>query len=98
MQRRVLGEGAVSSAFIPVFSETLTQKGKQAAQQLTANIFIILLILLSTVSFALFLFSLRSCLSQNSGPISCFFKLSLIYRLVKGPAGHFCPHPTKVVA
>jgi len=57
MQRRVLGEGAVSSAFIPVFSETLTQKGKEAARQLTANIFNILLILLSTVSFLLFIFS-----------------------------------------
>ena len=57
MQRRVLGEGAISSAFIPVFSETLTQKGKEAAQLLTANIFNILLILLSTVSFALFICS-----------------------------------------
>lgn len=57
MQRRVLGEGAVSSAFIPVFAETLTQKGKQAAQELTANIFNILLILLSAASLAIFLFS-----------------------------------------
>ena len=39
MQRRVLGEGAISSAFIPIFSETLTQNGKEAAQLLTANIF-----------------------------------------------------------
>lgn len=57
MQRRVLGEGAVSSAFIPVFSETLAQNGKQAAQELTANIFNILLILLSAASLALFIFS-----------------------------------------
>ena len=27
MQRRVLGEGAVSSAFIPVFAEVLSQNG-----------------------------------------------------------------------
>jgi len=57
MQRRVLGEGAVSSAFIPVFSETLAQNGKQAAQELTANIFNILLILLSAASLILFFFS-----------------------------------------
>ena len=57
MQRRVLGEGAISSAFIPVFSKTLTQKGEEAAQLLTANIFNILLILLSTASFTLFIFS-----------------------------------------
>ena len=42
MQRRVLGEGAVASSFIPVFSETLEKKGQQAAQELTANIFNIL--------------------------------------------------------
>jgi len=57
MQRRVLGEGAVSSAFIPVFAEVLAQNGKQAAQELTANIFNILLILLSTASLILFIFS-----------------------------------------
>ena len=57
MQRRVLGEGAVASAFIPVFAETLAKKGQQAAQELTANIFNILLILLSLISLALFLFS-----------------------------------------
>ena len=45
MQRRVLGEGAIASAFIPVFSETLAQKGQQRVQELTANIFNILLIL-----------------------------------------------------
>ena len=57
MQRRVLGEGAVSSAFIPVFAEVLAQNGKQAAQELTANIFNILLILLSIASLILFIFS-----------------------------------------
>ena len=57
MQRRVLGDGAVSSAFIPVFAEVLAQNGKQAAQELTANILNILLILLSTASLILFIFS-----------------------------------------
>tara|TARA_B100000686_G_scaffold272627_1_gene289868 strand:+ start:180 stop:1748 length:1569 start_codon:yes stop_codon:yes gene_type:complete len=57
MQRRVLGEGAVSSAFIPVFAEVLAQNGKQAAQELTANIFNILFILLSITSLILFIFS-----------------------------------------
>ena len=56
MQRRVLGEGAVASAFIPVFSETLENQGQQAAQELTANIFNILLILLTVTSLALLYF------------------------------------------
>ncbi len=57
MQRRVLGDGAVSSAFIPVFAEVLAQNGKQAAQELTANILNILMILLAIASLALFIFS-----------------------------------------
>ncbi len=57
MQRRVLAEGAIASAFIPVFTDTLAHKGHQAAQQLTANILNILLILLSITSLILFLFS-----------------------------------------
>ena len=57
MQRRVLGDGAVSSAFIPIFAEVLAQNGKQAAQELTANILNILMILLAIASLVLFIFS-----------------------------------------
>ena len=45
MQRRILGEGAVTAAFIPVFTETLTQKGEAAAWKMTANLFNIFIIL-----------------------------------------------------
>ncbi|HIE42724.1 MAG TPA: murein biosynthesis integral membrane protein MurJ, partial [Nitrospinaceae bacterium] len=38
MQRRILGEGAVSAAFIPVFAETLAKKGENAAWKMTANL------------------------------------------------------------
>lgn len=50
MQRRVLGEGAVNAAFIPVFSELLNQKGENAAWKMTGilfNIFIFLLLALT---------------------------------------------------
>ena len=67
MQRRVLGEGAVASAFIPVFSETLEKKGQQAAQELTANIFNILLLLLSVASLTLFIFSSVSLFFLSEG-------------------------------
>ena len=39
MQRRILGEGAVTAAFIPVFTQTLNQKGEAAAWKLTTNLF-----------------------------------------------------------
>ena len=57
MQRRILGEGAVTAAFIPVFTETLTQKGEAAAWKMTANLFNIFIILLSLVSLLIFIFS-----------------------------------------
>jgi putative peptidoglycan lipid II flippase len=57
MQRRILGEGAVSAAFIPVFTETMTQKGESAAWKMTANLFNILIIALSLVSLLILVFS-----------------------------------------
>jgi putative peptidoglycan lipid II flippase len=57
MQRRILGEGAVSAAFIPVFSETLAKKGESAAWKMTANLFNILFIALSLVSLLILIFS-----------------------------------------
>lgn len=44
--RQLFGEGALSAAFIPVFSDYLTSKGKESAWQL-ANIVINLLLLLT---------------------------------------------------
>ena len=57
MQRRILGEGAVTAAFIPVFTETLTQKGVSAAWRMTANLFNILFIALSLASLFILIFS-----------------------------------------
>jgi len=57
MQRRILGEGAVAAAFIPVFTETLTQKGEAAAWKLTTNLFNILFIILSAASLLILIFS-----------------------------------------
>ena len=57
MQRRILGEGAVTAAFIPVFTETLTQKGEAAAWRMTANLSNILFIALSLASLFILIFS-----------------------------------------
>ncbi len=53
VQRKILGEGAVTAAFIPVFSEIRNQKGEQEAWEMSANLFNILLTLLVTSSLAL---------------------------------------------
>ena len=55
MQRRLLGEGAVSAAFIPVFSETLSQRGESRAWALAGNLLNIFLILLTSLTLLLIL-------------------------------------------
>jgi len=50
VQRRLLGEGAVSAAFIPVFTEILNQKGEKAAWDITSNLIKILSLMLLTMT------------------------------------------------
>jgi putative peptidoglycan lipid II flippase len=57
MQRKILGEGAVSAAFIPVFSDVLNTKGEKSAWEMTANLLNILFALLVTVTVAMMVFS-----------------------------------------
>lgn len=57
MQRKLLGEGAVSAAFIPVFSDLLNTKGEKSAWEMTANLLNILFVLLVTLTLVLVVFS-----------------------------------------
>ena len=57
MQRRILAEGAMTAAFIPVFTETLTKKGESVAWKLAANLFNILILVLSSASLLILIFS-----------------------------------------
>jgi putative peptidoglycan lipid II flippase len=57
MQRKILGEGAVSAAFIPVFSDVLNTRGEKSAWELTANLLNIVFILLVMMSLAIALFA-----------------------------------------
>lgn len=57
MQRRILGEGTVTIAFIPVFSELLNTKGKKAAWDMTSNLFNIFSLILFPTALLIVLFS-----------------------------------------
>ena len=57
MQRRILAEGAMTAAFIPVFTETLTKKGESVAWKLATNLFNILILVLSSISLLILIFS-----------------------------------------
>ena len=57
MQRRILAEGAMTAAFIPVFTETLAKKGEPVAWKLAANLFNILILVLSSASLLILIFS-----------------------------------------
>lgn len=48
--RRLLGEGALSASFVPVFTEHLTTKSKKETQDLLNAVFTALFIILSTLS------------------------------------------------
>lgn len=50
MLRELLGEGALSAAFIPVFTESLAQKGREAASELFRKTFTLLSLILIGVS------------------------------------------------
>lgn len=57
MQRKILGEGAVSAAFIPVFTDLLKTKGKNAAWEMTANLLNIFFVILTAVTLIIYFFS-----------------------------------------
>lgn len=51
MLRELLGEGALSAAFVPVFAESLAQRGREAAWKLFRKAFTLLSLILLGVSF-----------------------------------------------
>ncbi len=57
MLRRFFAEGALTSAFVPIFSETLVQEGKERARELANLSFTLLFIVTSLVTIIGILFS-----------------------------------------
>ncbi|MBU0951751.1 MAG: murein biosynthesis integral membrane protein MurJ [Elusimicrobia bacterium] len=55
--RRLLGEGSVSTAFVPVFSSYLETKTKEETQNLLNNVFTVLLIILAVITVLGIIFS-----------------------------------------
>ena len=57
MLRRFFAEGALTSAFVPIFSSTLTQKGDEKARELANTCFTLLTIVMACITLAGILFS-----------------------------------------
>lgn len=57
MLRRFFAEGAMTSAFVPIFSETLTRKGEEQARELANICFTLLTIVMAALTIAGILFS-----------------------------------------
>jgi len=57
MQRRILGEGAMTAAFVPVFSEYLNTRNEEDAWDLTSNLFSLLFLILLALALSIFLFA-----------------------------------------
>lgn len=57
LQRRVLGEGAMTAAYVPVFSEYLNARDEKEAWNMTSKLFTLLSILLLTFTLLIVLFA-----------------------------------------
>jgi putative peptidoglycan lipid II flippase len=57
MLRRFFAEGALTSAFVPTFSHTLTQRGEKGARELANICFTLLTIVMAAITLAGILFS-----------------------------------------
>ena len=57
VQRRLFGEGAVTAAFIPVFTQDLKGEHPEKAWDFTSQLFTILLFALVIISFLIMLFA-----------------------------------------
>ncbi len=57
LQRRLLGEGAIGSAFIPVFSEYLGKNSEKEAWNLAASLFNILVLFLAATAALIYFFA-----------------------------------------
>jgi len=57
MLRRFFAEGALTSAFVPTFSATLTQRGEQEARELADTCFTVLTIVMAAVTLVGIVFS-----------------------------------------
>src|SRR6266571_8456784 len=57
MLRRFFAEGALTSAFVPTFSEWLTKKGEEEARELANTCFTLLTIVMAAVTLLGILFS-----------------------------------------
>ena len=57
IQRRILGEGGMNAAFIPVFSEYLAKDKIKEGWEFTSKLLILLILTLGSVSVTLYTFS-----------------------------------------
>ena len=83
VQRKILSEGAVTAAFIPVFTEIRNVNGEEDAWKMTANLFNILLAVLITSSLAIIIFSPFIVTIFAPGFISTPEKFDLTVQLTK---------------
>ena len=89
VQRKILSEGAISAAFIPVFTETRKLRGEEEAWKMTANLFNILLTVLITSSLALAIFAPYIIMIFAPGFISSPEKFNLTVLLTQWMAPYF---------
>ena len=97
MLRELLGEGALSAAFVPVFTESLTRRGRQGAWRLvwsvlTLLIVILVLVCVTGILFAPFLVQLIAPGFQSiPSKLSLAVLLARIPQRARSPSGGVRP-------
>ena len=89
VQRKILSEGAISAAFIPVFTEVRKENGEEEAWKMSSNLFNILLTVLITSSLALAIFAPYIVMIFAPGFIPSPEKFNLTVLLTQWMAPYF---------
>lgn len=76
MMRKLLGEGALTSAFVPIFKSTVEQEGIEAANRLSRAVMTMVLLLLGAIV------SLSLAGTLTALQFACSYRLRLILQMV----------------
>ncbi len=81
--RRLVGEGALTSSFVPIFTELLTQKGPEAAARLASRVFTLFFLILVALTILGVIFSPEIAAFLSPGFTADADKFSLTVTLTR---------------
>ena len=87
--RRLFGEGALSSAFVPVLVETREKEGDEAAWALVNRVFVLLAAILTLITLAVILFAATASVANPKAAAVIFICLAAVSMGILNSFHHF---------